>query len=51
MQCTLGIYPFMFASVKDFEPVVERLIQVRSTEHTVEAVYYNLQSRQLLTRH
>lgn len=25
----MGVYPFMFASVKDFEPVVERLVQVR----------------------
>jgi hypothetical protein len=29
-QCTMGVYPFMFGSVKDFEPVVERLIKVGS---------------------
>jgi hypothetical protein len=26
----MGVYPFMFGSVKDFEPVVERLIKVGS---------------------
>jgi hypothetical protein len=30
----MGVYPFMFASVKDFEPVVERLVQVRSHSMT-----------------
>jgi len=25
----MGVYPFMFASVKDFEPVVDRLVKVR----------------------
>ncbi|KAM0714235.1 hypothetical protein Q7P37_010022 [Cladosporium fusiforme] len=25
--CTMGVYPFMFGSVKDFEPIVERLIK------------------------
>lgn len=27
-QCTMGVYPFMFGSVKDFEPVVEDIIKV-----------------------
>lgn len=29
--CTMGVYPFMFSAVKDFEPVVERLVKVRLT--------------------
>lgn len=24
----MGIYPFMFGSIKDFEPVVEAIVQV-----------------------
>lgn len=28
-QCAMGIYPFMFGSIKDFEPVVEGIVQVR----------------------
>lgn len=27
-QATRGLYPFMFGSVKDFEPIVEKLIKV-----------------------
>jgi len=27
-QCEMGVYPFMFASIKDFEPIVEKLIEV-----------------------
>ena len=27
-QCEMGVYPFMFGSIKDFEPVFESLIQV-----------------------
>lgn len=26
----MGVYPFMFGSIKDFEPVVEGIIQVRT---------------------
>lgn len=25
LQCTMGIYPFMFGALKDFEPVVESI--------------------------
>lgn len=27
----MGVYPFMFGAVKDFEPVVEDLVIVRQT--------------------
>lgn len=27
-QCTMGVYPFMFGAVKDFEPIVEKLSKV-----------------------
>jgi hypothetical protein len=27
----MGVYPFMFGSVKDFEPVAEEIIKVRLT--------------------
>lgn len=26
----MGVYPFMFGSIKDFEPVVEGIVKVRS---------------------
>lgn len=29
LQCTMGVYPFMFGSVNDFEPVAEDIIKVR----------------------
>lgn len=29
LQCEMGVYPFMFASVKDFQPVVDKLVEVR----------------------
>jgi len=32
----MGVYPFMFGSVKDFEPVVEELIKVGLDEHVQE---------------
>ena len=28
-QCAMGVYPFMFGSIKDFEPVVQDIIKVR----------------------
>ncbi|KAK4947256.1 hypothetical protein LTR66_006757 [Elasticomyces elasticus] len=28
--CELGIYPFMFSSVKDFQPIVDKLVEVRT---------------------
>lgn len=28
----MGVYPFMFGCVKDFQPVVDRLIEVRHDE-------------------
>lgn len=31
----MGVYPFMFGSVKDFEPVVNKIIQVRVKPKTV----------------
>ena len=27
-QCGLGVYPFMFGSIKDFEPVFDEMIKV-----------------------
>lgn len=30
-QCAMGVYPFMFGSLKDFEPVVEEIIKVCNT--------------------
>ncbi|KAK6075442.1 pigment biosynthesis protein ayg1 [Seiridium cupressi] len=32
--CALGVYPFMFGAIQDFEPVVEEIIKVRS--HTLQ---------------
>jgi hypothetical protein len=28
-QLSLGVYPFMFGSAKDFEPVFEEMVKVR----------------------
>jgi hypothetical protein len=28
----MGVYPFMFGSIRDFEPVAEQIIQVRSPQ-------------------
>ena len=25
----MGVYPFMFGSIKDFEPIVESIVKVR----------------------
>lgn len=27
-QCQMGVYPFMFSSIQDFEPIVEKLVEV-----------------------
>jgi hypothetical protein len=27
-QCKMGVYPFMFGSINDFEPIVESIVQV-----------------------
>jgi hypothetical protein len=29
----MGVYPFMFGSIKDFEPVAEQIIKVSSNPH------------------
>lgn len=29
-QCEMGVYPFMFGSIKDFEPVAQDIIKVYS---------------------
>lgn len=26
----MGVYPFMFGNVKDFEPIVEEMVKVRT---------------------
>ena len=26
----MGVYPFMFSAIKDFEPIVEELVKVRN---------------------
>jgi hypothetical protein len=28
LKCSMGLYPFMFGSIQDFEPVAEKLIKV-----------------------
>lgn len=28
-QCEMGVYPFMFGSISDFEPIVQAIIKVR----------------------
>ncbi len=27
-QCSIGVYPFMFGKMEDFQPVVDKLIEV-----------------------
>lgn len=27
-QCAMGVYPFMFSATQDFEPIVEKLVEV-----------------------
>ncbi len=27
----MGVYPFMFGSTKDFEPIVNEMVEVRNT--------------------
>lgn len=36
-KCTMGVYPFMFGNVKDFEPVVEEIIRA-STAHFISTI-------------
>lgn len=37
----MGVYPFMFSSVKDFEPIVEELIKVECTaSQTLHGIPY-----------
>jgi hypothetical protein len=39
MQANMGVYPFMFGTAKDFEPVVESIVKV------------GVETRLLVTKH
>lgn len=32
VQCEMGVYPFMFGAIKDFQPIADELIAVRKTD-------------------
>jgi hypothetical protein len=40
-QLSLGVYPFMFSSAQDFEPVFEEMVKVRSRWQSVIIINNN----------